>query len=350
MFSSRQGFYIESGLGTFSPLTIVANVSRTDSGPANTFQIQFQAPMTSANIDWGDGNTQTVTTTGPVTKTYSTGGNKTIAIDGIFGAAFGNGTANKVVDVTSWGNSKITNAYNMMNSCQLTTFTASDSPVFEQGANLSRMFLFTTNFVGNISNWNTSNVTNMAQMFHTASAFNGNISTWNVNNVTTMSAMFINASSFNQDLSGWNTSNVANMNQMFYNANAFNGNISTWNTSNVTIMTNMFGLAGSFNRNISTWNVSKVTDMNGMFFEARNFNNGSTAGVRNTGLNRTSTTGWRVGNVTGSGMVNMFANCVSANLDVSNWCTTSITTKPAGFDTGAGNIVDPTWGTCPIPN
>ena len=42
------------------------------------------------------------------------------------------------------------------------------------------------------------------------SEFNGDISKWNVSNVTNMNAMF-NDSIFNQDISNWNVSNVKNM-------------------------------------------------------------------------------------------------------------------------------------------
>ena len=50
---------------------------------------------------------------------------------------------------------------------------------------------------GEISNWDTSNVTNMYRMFRNATAFNQPLSDWNVSNVTDMSDMFWNASSFN---------------------------------------------------------------------------------------------------------------------------------------------------------
>ena len=51
----------------------------------------------------------------------------------------------------------------------------------------------------------------MAGMFAHAYAFNGNISRWNTSNVTTMEGMFFNARSFNGNISGWDTSNVTTM-------------------------------------------------------------------------------------------------------------------------------------------
>jgi len=43
-----------------------------------------------------------------------------------------------------------------------------------------------------------------------------------------MSHMFDNASSFNQNLSNWNTSSLTDPTYMFYYAAAFNGNVSNW--------------------------------------------------------------------------------------------------------------------------
>jgi surface protein len=92
-------------------------------------------------------------------------------------------------------------------------------------SNITDMYyLFrSTNFNGDISEWNVSNVTSMEQMF-AMSNFNGDISKWDVSNVTNMQSMFSN-SQFNQDISNWNVSNVINMCSMFWNSK-FNGDIS----------------------------------------------------------------------------------------------------------------------------
>ena len=78
--------------------------------------------------------------------------------------------------------------------------------------------LFTqTNFNGNISNWNVSNVTNMRFMFYGCKLFNQDISNWDVSNVTDMSGMFYFCEKFNQDISNWDVSNVTNMHNVFHN-------------------------------------------------------------------------------------------------------------------------------------
>ena len=73
-----------------------------------------------------------------------------------------------------------------------------------------------TDFNGDISKWDVSNVTNMSYMFYGCISFNQDISTWNVSNVTNMYCMFCNCKSFNQDISAWDVSNVTNNHYMFY--------------------------------------------------------------------------------------------------------------------------------------
>jgi surface protein len=57
----------------------------------------------------------------------------------------------------------------------------------------------------------TSKITNMNYMF-SSSQFNGDISNWDVSSVTNMGGMFIGSDNFNQDLSNWNVLNVTQCN------------------------------------------------------------------------------------------------------------------------------------------
>lgn len=127
----------------------------------------------------------------------------------------------------------------------------------------------------NISDWDTSGVTNMSYLFYNAdgksSSFNQDLSKWNTSSVTHMNWMFKGARSFNSDLN-WDVSNVVNMNGMFSGATSFNGDISSWNPKNVTSMNYMFQDATSFNRDISSWNISSVKEMNYMFMFTSSYN------------------------------------------------------------------------------
>jgi surface protein len=91
-----------------------------------------------------------------------------------------------------------------------------------------------TDFNGDISSWDVSNVKNMNETFGNASSFNQDISSWNVSNVEDMGSMFMSARSFNQDLSSWDVSNVTNMNRMFSYALVFNQDLSKWCVTNIS--------------------------------------------------------------------------------------------------------------------
>ena len=115
------------------------------------------------------------------------------------------------------------------------------------------------NNYGTMKNWNTSLVTKMVGYvwyddytadfigFGSKSSFNGDISGWDTSQVTTMESMFMEASAFNQNIGEWDTSQVINMEQMFYRASAFNQDISGWTgTAATTSQVNIFFDATAF--------------------------------------------------------------------------------------------------------
>ena len=241
-----------------------------------------------------------------------------------------------------------------------------------------------TDFNGDISYWNTSNVTSMKGMFANTGSFNRPIGDWDTSKVTDMETMFYNAMSFNQPIGSWNTSNVRNMVTMFFYANSFNQPIGRWNTSNVLDMAGMFGGAVSFNQPIGNWNTSNVKNMGGMFGGAIAFNqpisdwdtsqvtnmesmflgasvfnqpigNWNTSMVTNmesmfyaaSAFNR-PISGWNISNVTNMGT--MFYDAKSFNNDLSCWNVQHVTSKPNLFDSGATSWEEtrrPRWGQAP---
>ena len=163
---------------------------------------------------------------------------------------------------------------------------------------------------------NTSQITDMSELFQNNGTFNQNISSWDVSNVTGMQRMFQNAEAFNQNLSGWDVSSVTTMNAMFNGAIAFNRDLSSWEVDNVTDMWGMFNDATAFNGDLSSWDVSNVTTMQAMFFNATAFNG--------------DLSGWEVGNVTT--MWNMFFKAEAFNQDISSWEVDKVTIMRAMFD------------------
>lgn len=92
--------------------------------------------------------------------------------------------------------------------------------------------------------------------------FNGDISLWDTSNVTDMEEMFCNNKYFNGNISQWDVSNVTNMSGMFHDAK-FNNDISQWDVHNVLDMTSMFQWS-RFNQDISRWNINNKCDTHGM--------------------------------------------------------------------------------------
>ena len=124
---------------------------------------------------------------------------------------------------------------------------------------------------GNANTTCTSGITDMSEMFagawQNSNAFNGDISSWDTSQVTNMRHMFYFADNFNQDISSWDTSQVANMEGMFYYATSFSQNIGSWNTSRVTNMERMFDGANNSNQATSKWDARKV-DNDGTMLDA----------------------------------------------------------------------------------
>ena len=89
-----------------------------------------------------------------------------------------------------------------------------------------------------------------------------------VSQIADMSYLF-KESDFNGDISNWDVSNVTNMNNMFWGCESFNQDISQWDVSNVKDMSYMFCECKSFNQDISSWDVSKVTNHENMFYDCQ---------------------------------------------------------------------------------
>lgn len=115
----------------------------------------------------------------------------------------------------------------------------------------------------NISGW-----TSMENLFKDNEEFDSNISNWDTSSVTNMKGLFYN-SNFRSDISGWDTSKVTDMSYMFYGAKG--SHISTMDVSNVTNMESMFENARWFDTSISNWDVKNVTNMKNMFKDAVRF-------------------------------------------------------------------------------
>ena len=135
---------------------------------------------------------------------------------------------------------------------------------------MSRMFFGMSSFTTlNLSNFDTSKVTNMNSMFASMSNLTTlDLSNFDTSKVTDMSYMFAGMSNLTTlDLSNFDTSKVTNMGGMFYGmSKLITLNLSNFDTSKVTDMYAMFsGMSDLTTLDLSNFDTSKVTNMNSMF-------------------------------------------------------------------------------------
>tara|TARA_R100001510_G_C7632698_1_gene191304 strand:- start:181 stop:1023 length:843 start_codon:yes stop_codon:yes gene_type:complete len=169
---------------------------------------QFTLPLDSsfssitAKVDWGDGNTDDITTynQSEVTHTYSSAGTYTIKItNALKGWRFNNsGDKLKMLDIENYGILDI-NTDKTFNGCNNLTQSATDAPTITT-TTFASCFKDAGGFNGAVGNWNVSTVTNMAQMFRNTTAFDQDLSSWNI----------VNVSNGNNFLLGNNTLSTAN--------------------------------------------------------------------------------------------------------------------------------------------
>lgn len=165
-----------------------------------------------------------------------------------------------------------------------------------------------------VSNWNTSTITNFANCFHGCSALASiDVAKWDVSNATSLGAMFQLCSNLtNIDVSKWDTSNVQRFTAMFnYCEKLKTIDVSSFNTSKAVDISTMFGHLPIESIDISHFNTSACTNMSFMFIgcsnlKTLNLSNFDTSSCINMGA--------------------MFEDCSGLiSLDISNWNTSSCT-------------------------
>ena len=125
-----------------------------------------------------------------------------------------------------------------------------------------------------LSNLDTTNVTNMVSMFiNCSSLISLDLSNFDTANVTSMASMFSACSSLTPlDVSNFDTSNIKNMSFMFSDCNSLTSlDVRNFDTSNVTDMTSMFNSCTNLTSlDVSNFDISKVISMSRMFNSCTN--------------------------------------------------------------------------------
>ena len=219
------------------------------------------------------------------------------------------------LNISNFDTSQVTNMSSMFSG--MSNLTALDLSNFDtsQAMYMGSMFQGMSNITTlDLSNFDTSKVTSIYAMFSGMS----NLTTLSISNfytskVTYMSSMFLGMSKLTTlDLSNFDTSQVKYMNYMFSGmSNLTTLNISNFDTSQVTDMSYMFMHMSSLTTlDLSNFNTSKVTNMGNMFYGMRNL----------ATFNLSSFDTSKVTN-----MVSMFSNMSSlTTLDLSNFNTSQV--------------------------
>ena len=170
-----------------------------------------------------------------------------------------------IIDLSNINTSEVTNMNGMFGSC--TALTTLDVSNFDtrKVTSMSDMFANINVSKLDLSNFDTSNVTDMSDMFNNSNIPTLDLSSFNTNHITRMSYMFNNTSVTNLDLSSFNTSNVTDMRYMFQSSTPEKIDLSSFDTSNVKSMYSMFYKSKVKILNLSNFNTSKVTNMASMF-------------------------------------------------------------------------------------
>ena len=146
------------------------------------------------------------------------------------------------------------------------------------------------------------------------------LSNFNTSNVTDMHYMFSDCSSLTSlDLSSFNTSNVTNMTSLFRRCSSLTSlDLSSFNTTNVTNMASMFNSCSSLTSlDVNSFNTSKVTDIGGMFYGCSSLISLDVSNFDTTNI---------------TDMASMFQNCSSlTNIDLSNFDTANVKNMYAMF-------------------
>jgi len=202
----------------------IFDIDTTEAGGSSS--TQFELPLsgqgtTNILVDWGDGNTDTITSTSASEKlhTYSSSGVYTITITGTLETFVVNNYADKakIKEVKNWGNGDgltlaINNTSFFYGASNLTA-SATDQPTIT-ATNFQQLFRSASSIVSGVGNFDVSSVTNLIFGFYSASNFNEDLSNWDVSNVTNFGYCF-ERTSIDQSFAAWNMTSATSVVRMF---------------------------------------------------------------------------------------------------------------------------------------
>ena len=245
------------------------------------------------------------------------------------------------IDLSNFDTSKVTNMSSMFGSMsKLTTLNLSSFNT-SKVADMSNMFYGMSKLTNlNLSNFDTSKVTNMSSMFSGMSNLvTLDLSSFDTSKVTDMGFMFSSISKLTTlNISNFDTSKVTYMRYMFNNmSNLTTLNLFHFDTSKVTNMGYMFsGMSNLVTLDLSSFDTSKVTDMYAMFSDVSKL---TTLDLSNFDTSKVTT------------MYAMFRNMPNlTTLDLSSFDTSKVTNMDSIFSLGSEDIAKDNLGKIYVNN
>ena len=222
----------------------------------------------------------------------------------------------KIINLTNFDTSKVTDMSWMFYGSDATSLDLSSFDT-SNVTDMSYMFYSSAaTEIKGLDKFDNSKVINMSFMFAGTKITSLDLSSFDTSGVTTMSHMFWASKATSLDLSGFDTNKVTNMSMMFASNDATEiKGLTNFNTSNVTTMDYMFEYSKATSLDLSSFDTSKVTNMNCMFY-------GSSA----TSLDLSS---FDTSNVTN--MYQMFSQSKATSLNLSSFNTSNVTKMSGMF-------------------
>ena len=336
---------------------------KTDQQTGGVTTCRCKVSSSSGTVYWGDGTSDTYTSSLDITHDYGVAGTYDIYLytDQFNYADVGNNDRPKYLLIKDF-RKQIFNAFSeYVNMANLDTDPNAGGP--ESTAGLRRVSRGFTNCDSlttvNASQWADfpTNISFNDRIFANCDAFNdAGVADWNVEQFTGFFAIFSGCTSFDRDLSAWATKFVKNtslsMGELFNNCTSFtNGGVGgvgagldSWQLNNVTGMGTMFAGTCGFNDRLDSWDTSRVTNMASMFSGNSAFTNAGVSGAL-LGIDA-----WDTSAVTDMGF--MFSNYrAGAGFYVGSWDTSNVTDMERMFGSTTFQFSDfGTWNNGSIDN
>jgi surface protein len=153
------------------------------------------------------------------------------------------------IDISNWDTSKVTNMNGMFRNCANLQYVDMNNCSLENVTDMGSMFQYCGALTNISMRNNTSKVKSMASMFSSCSKLRSNMFEYfNTENLVSTKYMLHGTSFGSIDLSRWKAPKLENVERMFQNCSASTINISSWESSSLEGLSYMFEYCSSLYR------------------------------------------------------------------------------------------------------